>query len=133
MMKVELIPINTMFDARGNLSVVEGESDLPYIIKRMFYIWGNEACHQRGGHAHKALYQSFICVHGGCRLRICDGFNTQELSLDTPMYQATVAPGLWVDIDSFLPETVLIVLCSEHYDESDYIRDYDEFIRYVQA
>lgn len=133
MMNIELKPISTMFDARGNLSVVEGEKDLPFIIKRVFYIWGNDGCFNRGGHAHKELYQSFICLNGSCRLRISDGHSTQELTLDTPMYLATIAPGLWVDICEFCPGAVLMVLCSEYFDEGDYIRDYNEYLRYAKA
>ncbi len=120
-----------MFDTRGNLSIIEGERDLPFEIKRIFYIWENTESHKRGGHAHKKLYQSFICVHGECQLKVTNGSETREIMLDTPIYNVTVAPGLWVDIEGFSTDCVLMVLTSDFFDESDYIRDYNEYLEYV--
>ncbi|GAB1468081.1 FdtA/QdtA family cupin domain-containing protein [Candidatus Cloacimonadota bacterium] len=132
-MNIEINTANTIFDHRGNLSIIEGERDLPFIIKRVFYIWANQDGHPRGGHAHRALFQSFISVHGECTLKITNGRETREITLDSPVYCATVPPGLWVDIDNFSADCVLMVLTSEFYDESDYIRDYDEYLSYVKA
>jgi hypothetical protein len=131
-MKIEINKVNTKFDTRGNLSIIEGERDLPFVIKRIFYIWDNAESYPRGGHAHKELYQSFICVHGDCMLKVTNGKETREVALDTPMYCVTVPPGLWVDIEDFSRDCVLMVLTSEFYNEDDYIRDFTEYLCYVE-
>jgi hypothetical protein len=128
---IEIRKVNTRFDTRGNLSIIEAERDIPFAIKRVFYIWENTENYPRGGHAHKELFQAFVCMRGESRLKITDGKETREIVLDTPIYCVTVAPGLWVDIDGFSRDCVLMVLASETYDESDYIRDYDEYLKYV--
>lgn len=125
----KIVDIRKYTDNRGYLSVVEGNVDVPFEIKRMYYLYmvPEEA---RGAHAHKTLQQFMIATSGSVHITMDDGHEKKTFILDRPWKGLMVIPGLWRDLDNFSGGTVLTVLASNHYDESDYIRDYDEFLRY---
>jgi len=131
-MNISLIDITTKYDKRGNLSIIEAQKDIPFEIKRVYYIWGNKDNLPRGGHAHKELWQAIIAMHGSCKIKIYDGKSTNDYILNKPDNVLIFPPGYWRDLVAFEDDCVLLVLASDYYNESDYIRDYDEYIKYVQ-
>ncbi len=130
--KTGIKEVSTIFDERGNLSVIEGIRDIPFEIKRVYYIWANTENHQRGSHAHKSLEQVFVAMHGSCKITIDDGCHKELFELYSPASYLLLKSGYWREISDFSKDCVLLVLASEYYDESDYIRDYDEFLKYVK-
>jgi UDP-2-acetamido-3-amino-2,3-dideoxy-glucuronate N-acetyltransferase len=126
---VTLIRLPKIDDARGQLSFGEIGQYLPFEAKRYFLVYGVSTQHVRGEHAHKTLHQFFTCVHGTCHLMIDDGENRQELALDSPSFGVHIPPMIWSVQYKYSTDAVLLVLASECYDPSDYIRDYAEFQR----
>lgn len=118
-------------DGRGQLIAVEGERDVPFPIRRVYYMYGVGEGIRRGYHAHKELEQVLICMHGSCRILLDDGKERKSVLLDNPGTGLYIGHATWREMYDFSPDAVLAVLASMPYAESDYIRDYDEFIRYV--
>jgi hypothetical protein len=114
-------------DARGGLSFVEAEKDVPFAFRRAYYLYGVKA--PRGAHAHHNLHQLFIAMHGSFTLHLDDGHHKHSLKLDNPARGIIVGPMVWRDLDDFSEDAVCLVLASEHYDEADYIRDYNDFLK----
>ncbi len=130
--RIFFVSVKTIIDTRGNLSVIEGGKDLPFDIKRVFYIWNNQENSPRGGHAHKNLYQAFIAINGKCKIELNDNKETATYELSEPNRCILIPPLIWCDIYDFSWDCVLLAIVSDYYDESDYIRDYDEYIKYIQ-
>ena len=127
-----IIDIRKYTDNRGYLSVIEGGIDIPFEIKRIYYLYMvPEAA--RGAHAHKELQQLMIATSGSVHVTLDDGTEKKTVVLDKPWKGLLVVPGLWRDLDNFSGGTVLMCLASEKYDEGDYIRDYDEFLAYKNS
>ena len=126
-----IIDIRKFTDNRGYLSVIEGGMDIPFEIKRIYYLYMvPEAA--RGAHAHKELQQLLVATSGSVDITLDDGREKKTFHLDRPWKGLLVVPGLWRDLDNFSGGTVLMCLASEKYDEGDYIRDYDEFLNYKE-
>lgn len=124
-----IIDIRKYTDTRGYLSVIEEGEDIPFEIKRIYYLYMvPEAA--RGSHAHKQLQQLMVATSGSVHVTLDDGVNKRTFVLDKPWKGLLVVPGLWRDLDNFAGGTVCMVLASEHYAEEDYIRNYDEFLEY---
>ena len=124
-----IIDIRKYSDDRGYLSVVEGGIDIPFEIKRIYYLYMvPEAA--RGAHAHKELQQLMIATSGSLHVTLDDGTEKKTFVLDKPWKGLLVAPGMWRDLDDFAGGTVCMVLASEKYEAEDYIRDYNEFLEY---
>lgn len=124
-----IIDIRKYTDTRGYLSVIEGGEDIPFEIKRIYYLYMvPEAA--RGAHAHKQLQQLMVATSGSVHVTLDDGKNKKTFVLDKPWKGLHVVPGLWRDLDNFSGGTVCMVLASGHYAEEDYIRNYDEFLEY---
>ncbi len=119
-------------DDRGQLVALEEYKDIPFDIKRVYYIYDTLPGVTRGRHAHKNLEQILICVHGSCMLRLDDGFEQKEVLLDKPFEGLYISNDTWREMYDFSPDAVLMVLASEHYNEADYIRDYDAFLKFVR-
>lgn len=125
----KIIDIRRYSDTRGYLSVVENDIDIPFEIKRIYYLYmGPEVA--RGAHAHKALKQLLIATSGSVEIIMDDGQEKKSFMLDRPWKGLLVAPGLWRDLENFSGGAVLMCLASEKYDAADYIRDYNEFLVY---
>ena len=127
----QIIDIRKFTDNRGYLSVIEGGKDIPFEIKRIYYLYMvPEAA--RGAHAHKELQQLLVATSGSVDITLDDGIDKKTFHLDRPWKGLLVVPGLWRDLDNFSGGTVLMCLASEHYDVADYIRDYNEFLKYKE-
>ena len=117
-------------DRKGNLSVVENFKDVPFGVKRVYYLYDVPGGESRGGHAHKALHQLIVAVSGSFAVTLDDGKDKKTFALNRPYQGLLIVPGIWRALDDFSSGSVCLVLASEKYDELDYIRDYDEFIRF---
>ncbi|MBP5797131.1 MAG: WxcM-like domain-containing protein [Bacteroidales bacterium] len=124
-----IINIRKYFDNRGYLSVIEGDVDVPFEIKRVYYLYMVPEV-ARGEHAHKMLQQLMIATSGSVHVMIDDGTNKKKFVLDKPWKGLLIAPGLWRTLDDFSGGAVCMVLASAKYEKEDYIRDYNEFLKF---
>ena len=132
-MQYKIISIKTAKNqnaSMGALSVFEGTHDIPFEIKRIYYIHGVEKGIKRGMHAHKALQQLLFCPYGAVEIELDDGHTQERVLLDDPSKGLVLYPGLWRNMYWKVDHSVLCVAASDYYDESDYIRDYHEFLTY---
>ena len=118
-------------DERGQLIALEEFRDIPFRIKRVYFMYDTREGIIRGYHAHKTLEQILVCIHGSCKIKLDNGKETKIVPLEKPYEGLYVPPGMWREMFDFSPEAVLLVLASELYDVDDYIRDYEEFKRYI--
>ena len=128
----ELCPIlnfKDLGDERGKLVVVEGNSDIPFDIKRVFYIYGSDSTIVRGQHANKESEFVLINVAGKSKVRVTDGKDEMTIELNKPMMGIYIPKMVWKDMFDFSSDSVLLVLASTHYDSNEYIRDYDEYLK----
>ncbi len=126
MKKIKIIDIKNKSDERGKLSVIQ-KSDIPFQIKRVFWIQGMNK-EERGKHAHYKARQCIICIQGKCKIKFDDGKNKKELILiDNDNKGFIKEPNFWITIYDCSPDCILLVLVSEEYDEKDYIRSYKKF------
>lgn len=119
-------------DERGQLVAIEALKDLPFEFKRVYYIYDTKDGVRRGFHAHYDLEQILICVSGSCKIHLDNGFETEEVLLDKPYEGLYIANNMWREMYDFTKDAVLLVIASRPYDESDYIRNYDDFIKMVK-
>jgi dTDP-4-dehydrorhamnose 3,5-epimerase-like enzyme len=127
---INWIRFRPLGDERGSLVALEvGRSmDIPFEVRRVYYIYGTGQGVSRGFHAHRDLRQVAICVSGRCRIVLDNGGQRDEAWLDSPLKGLVIEKMVWRELHDFSPDCVLLVLASEHYDEADYIRSFDEFI-----
>lgn len=130
-MKVERFVAQQHGDSRGQLVALEENKEIPFDIKRVYYIYDTLSGVRRGFHAHKKLKQLLICVHGSCKILLDDGKEKENVVLDKPFEGIFIESNMWREMYDFSPDAVLLVLASEVYDEADYIRNYDKFLEYV--
>lgn len=128
---VNTIEFKTLGDDRGSLVSLEQNKNIPFEVKRIYYIFGTKEGVSRGFHAHKNLQQVAICVKGSCRFVLDDGHNKDEIILDNPNIGLHINSFMWREMHDFSEDCVLVVLASELYDESDYIRDYQIFLENI--
>lgn len=129
----EMLEFKEHGDDRGHLVVVEGMQDIPFDIKRIFYIYGSDAEVVRGQHANKKSEFVLINVAGTSKVRVDDGKGNEAVfSLNRPHTGIYLPNLVWKDMYDFSEDSVLLCLASEHYDGSEYIRNYDEFVKYVK-
>lgn len=114
---------------KGNITVVENGTTVPFDIKRTYYLYDVPGGESRGGHAHRELYQLIIAASGSFTVTLDDGSVKRTFLLNRPYQALLVVPGIWRELDDFSSGSVCLVLASHLYDEADYIRDYDEFLR----
>ncbi|MCO4822573.1 MAG: WxcM-like domain-containing protein [Flavobacteriaceae bacterium] len=129
MSEVQIIEIPKIVDeqGRGKLSFVEKDI-IPFLIKRVYYLYDVPSDAYRGGHAHKELQQFLIALSGSFEVLLDDGKSKQRVMLNKPNKGLLIPTGVWRELDNFSSGAVCLVLASQEFDESDYIRDYDEFI-----
>ncbi len=130
--KYRVLEFKEYGDERGCLVVAEGESDIPFDIKRVFYMYGSEADIIRGRHANRHSQFVLINVAGTSKVRLDDGFSTRIIELDKPRMGLYIAPMVWKDMYDFSEDSVLLCLSDQHYDGTEYIRNYDEFTKEVR-
>jgi hypothetical protein len=125
-----IIEFDKHHSTKGNLSVIENQKDIPFDIKRIYYLYDVPGGEKRGAHAHKELYQLMIAANGSFRVTLDDGKEKNEFYLNRPYQGLLIKPGIWRDLDEFSSGSVCLVLASEGYDEADYIRNYKEFLTF---
>lgn len=129
----QIINFNEYGDERGNLVVAEGDGmDVPFTIRRVFYMYGSDPEIVRGQHANRKTEFVLINVSGTSRVKVDNGFETEVIELNKPRMGLYLKTMLWKDMYDFSPDSVLLVLASEHYDGEEYIRDYEEFLKEVK-
>jgi len=126
----KILDLPAVLDARGALTFVEQNNHVPFDIKRVYYLYDVPSGATRAAHAHKGLHQLYICLSGSMDVHLDDGVNKKIVHLNRPHYGFYLYPGIWRHIDNFSSNSVLLVLTSELYDETDYIRDYDDYLAY---
>lgn len=123
-----LFPLRVLGDDIGSLVPIEGGRDVPFDIARVYYIFGNQAGVERGFHAHRELHQYAICVSGSCTILVDNGAERRVVPMARPDQALHLGPMIWHEMRDFTSDCVLMVIADDHYDEADYIRDYDQFI-----
>ena len=124
---VKWIDFPPLGDQRGSLVAVESNQTIPFDIKRVYYLFNTLEGVTRGMHAHLALKQVMLCVTGSCKVLLDDGSTRESITLDSPIKGLLLESLVWREMREFSPDCVLLVIASEHYDENDYIRNYDNF------
>jgi hypothetical protein len=116
-------------DRKGNLSAVGNGIDVPFDVKRVYYLYDVPGGESRGGHAHKALSQLIVAVSGSFSVTLDDGKDQKTFRLNRPNQGLVIVPGIWRTLEDFSSGAVCLVLASEKYDEEDYIRDFKAFLK----
>lgn len=119
-------------DERGQLVALEEFKDIPFEIKRVYYMYDTKEGVHRGFHAHKSLEQILICIHGSCKILLDNGKEKKVVSLEKPYEGLYISNDMWREMFDFSKDAVLLVLASNYYDEEDYIRDYDVFLKSIE-
>jgi hypothetical protein len=126
---VRLVELPQISDPRGDLTFIEGGNHIPFNIARVYYLYNVPVDAERGGHAHRDLEQVVFALSGSFRIKINDGSNTSEYWLRDPRKGLHISNLVWREMDCFSQGAVCMVLASQPYDESDYFRKYDDFIK----
>ncbi len=129
MMKlINVIDFNILGDERGSLISLEQNKNIPFDIKRVYYIFGTPTGISRGFHAHKKLKQLATCIQGSCTILMDDGLTKESIVLDSPSKGLIIDVMQWHEMHDFSDDCILMVLANDYYDEIDYIRDYNAFL-----
>lgn len=131
-MEVKMIQFQIHGDERGSLIALEENKNIPFTVKRVYYMYDTKEGVHRGFHAHKKLNQILFCPSGACTIMLDSGKEKAYVRLDKPTEGLLVEADIWREMYDFTPNAVLMVLASDYYDENDYIRNYDEFLQYVK-
>lgn len=131
-MNINILNFAIMGDCRGSLIALEENKNIPFPIRRVYYIFDTKSDVIRGRHAHKSLTQILICVSGQCKILLDNGKETEIIVLDSPDKGLEINGLIWREMFDFSSDCVLMVLASEKYDECDYIRNYNDFLELVK-
>lgn len=133
MNKHRLIELQVHGDDRGSLIALEKEHNIPFDVKRVFYIYDTKRGTPRGQHANKESEQMLICVSGSCKVKVDDGKTQEIYELNTPEQALYTNTMVWREMYDFSQGCVLMVIASQYYNSEEYIRDYDKFIKMVNG
>jgi len=122
-----ILPLSKIHNRAGNITIVEGQKNIPFDIKRIYYLYDIPGGEDRGGHAHRELMQLIVAASGSFDVMLDDGINKKIVTLNRPDYGLFIVPGIWRELIEFSSGGICLVLASHKYDESDYIRDYVNF------
>lgn len=125
-----LLYLEKNYRVKGNMTVLEANKNIPFDIERIYYLYDIPGGEERGGHAHKELQQWIIAVSGSFDVELSDGNNKKTVSLNRPYQTLTIVPGIWRELKNFSSGAICLVIASHRYDETDYIRDYTEFLNF---
>lgn len=128
----KIIDLPRINDPRGNLTFVESNRHIPFLIQRVYYLYDVPGGAERGAHGHKALQQFIIAMSGSFDIHLDDGFEKKTIHMNRSYYGLYISPMIWREIDNFSSGAVCMVLASEYYDEKDYYRNYEQFIKDAQ-
>jgi hypothetical protein len=126
-----ILPLNKIHNRAGNITIVEGNKSVPFNVKRIYYLYDIPGGEARGGHAHKELRQLIVAASGSFNVLLDDGLNKKVVTLNRPDYGLLVVPGIWRELMEFSSGAICLVLASEIYQESDYLRTYESFKNYI--
>lgn len=129
----KLIELPKITDQRGNLTFIENINHIPFNIKRVYYLYDVPGGASRAGHAHRSLQQFLIAISGSFDVTLDDGFSQKKFHLNRSYYGLLIPPMLWRLIDNFSSGSVCLALASDFYDESDYFRDYEDFLQTIKG
>ena len=125
-----ILPLNKIHNRAGNITIIQGNKNVPFDVKRIYYLYDIPGGEDRGGHAHKELRQLIVAASGSFNVLLDDGLNKKIVTLNRPDYGLLVVPGIWRELMEFSSGAICLVLASEVYDDTDYIREYDDFKSY---
>jgi hypothetical protein len=123
-----ILPLSKIHNRAGNITIVEGQKNIPFDVRRVYYLYDIPGGENRGGHAHKELHQFIVAASGSFNVLLDDGQNKKTFTLNRPDYGLMVVPGIWRELFEFSSGAICLVLASHKYDKDDYMRDYDQFI-----
>ena len=127
-----IIELQKIEDPRGNLTVTEGLKDVPFEIRRVYWVYDVPSGQYRGGHAHKKCLEMLVAMSGSFHVTLDDGHTRETILLNHPYQGLLIETGIWRTLDDFSSGAVCMVLASEPFEEEDYIREYDDFLEYVE-
>ncbi len=127
-----VIHLRKIENRSGNITPVENETDIPFAVKRVYYLYDIPGGESRGGHGHKNLEQLIVAVSGSFDVTIDDGVSKKTVNLNRPYFGLHIKPGIWRDLSNFSSGAICLVLASHLFDESDYFRVYSEFVNYIK-
>ena len=122
-----ILPLNKIHNRAGNITIVEGQKNIPFNIRRIYYLYDIPGGEDRGGHAHKVLTQLIVAASGSFDVLLNDGVNKKIVTLNRPDYGLLIVPGIWRELMSFSSGAICLVLASHHYNEKDYLRNYSDY------
>ena len=129
----DLITLSKIHDRKGNLTSIENTVEIPFDVKRVFYLYDIPGGESRGGHAHKECHQFLVAARGAFEVLLNDGRTQRTISLNRPNVGLHIPPGIWASEINFSSGAICLVLASHTYNEEDYIRDYNEYLKYINA
>jgi len=125
-----ILPLSKIHNRAGNITVVEGNKNVPFDVQRLYYLYDIPGGEDRGGHAHKELHQLIVAASGSFDVMLDDGINKKVVTLNRPDYGLFVIPGIWRELMEFSSGAICLVLASDIYREEDYLRAYLEYINF---
>jgi dTDP-4-dehydrorhamnose 3,5-epimerase-like enzyme len=128
-----IVELPKIVDPRGNLTFIEANRHIPFEIKRVFYLYDVPGGAERGGHAHSRLEQFMVAMSGSFDVILDDGSQRKRVHLNRSYYGIYIPPLIWREMDNFSSGSVCMVLASELYDQTDYLRDFDAFVRLAKG
>ncbi|PTX50134.1 WxcM-like protein [Melghirimyces profundicolus] len=131
-MNIRLLDFDVKEDERGSLIALEGTKEIPFEIRRIYYIFGASDQVRRGDHAHKELQQILIALAGSCTVSVTDGCTKEEIPLPSRTQGLFIGRMVWRELHDFSPDCVLLVLASDYYNKNDYISSYEDFLKMVE-
>lgn len=125
-----ILPLSKIHNRAGNITIIEGQKNIPFDLQRIYYLYDIPGGEGRGGHAHKELRQLIVAASGSFNVMLDDGNNKKIVTLNRPDFGILVVPGIWRELLEFSSGAICLVIASHKYNESDYIRNYTEFLNY---
>ena len=125
-----ILPLSKIHNRAGNITIIEGQTNIPFDVRRIYYLYDIPGGEDRGGHAHKNLQQLIVAVSGSFNVLLDDGQNKKIVTLNRPDYGLMVVPGIWRQLFEFSSGAICLVLASQKYDQEDYIRSYEQFVNF---
>lgn len=129
---VRLIKLQKVEATNGHISIYENDKDVPFDVKRIFYLYDIPSGESRGAHAHKECHQFLIAITGAFEVELFDGINSKTIRIDQPDTGLHIPPGIWASEKNFSSGAICLVLASQTYDEADYIRIFEEYLQYAK-